>query len=156
RPIEGPDDGRLQGTAGGKDPVCFAGAPFPLLEYADARGHAKEIAVAVTKRAMPPWLPEHGFGDFLGERRLSDEQIDLIHQWVDQGAVEGAPADRPQKPNWPNGWQLGQPDLVVTLPAPYTLPAGGSDVFRNFVFPVPLSSTRYVRGMEFRADNPKV
>jgi tetratricopeptide (TPR) repeat protein len=156
RPIQEPDGGRLQRAAGAKDPVCFAGAPFPLLEYADARDHGKEIAVAVTKRAMPPWLPEHGFGDFLGERRLSDEQIDLIRQWVDQGAVEGTLADRPQLPKWPSGWQLGQPDLVVTLPAPYTLPAGGSDVFRNFVFPVPLSSTRYVRGMEFRADNPKV
>ena len=59
-------------------------------------------------------------------------------------------------PASPDGWQLGTPDLVVTMPESFTLPARGGDVFRNFVFPVPSSPTRYVRAIEFRADNPKV
>ena len=35
-----------------------------------------------------------------------------------------------------DGWRLGTPDMVVTMPLPYALPAGGKDIYRNFVFPV--------------------
>jgi hypothetical protein len=73
-----------------------------------------------------------------------------IRRWVDQGAIEGEAADLPPAPRWPEGWQLGQPDLVVELPDPYTLSADGTDVFRNFVIPIPLRSGRYVRGLEVR------
>jgi tetratricopeptide (TPR) repeat protein len=59
-------------------------------------------------------------------------------------------------PQWSDTWQLGRPDLIVTLPRPYTLRAGGTDVFRTFVIPVPGSGTRFVRGVEFRPGNPKV
>src|SRR5215207_4922648 len=49
---------------GRSDPVCIAGAPFSLIEYADASRHAREVADATRRRVMPPWLPEHGYGDF--------------------------------------------------------------------------------------------
>jgi tetratricopeptide (TPR) repeat protein len=104
---------------------------------------------------MPPWLPEKGDLGFLDERRLREDQVALIQQWVQGGEVEGDAADLPALPEWPAGWQLGQPDLVLTLPQPYTLQAAGTDVFRNFVIPVPGASTRYVRAIEFRAGNPR-
>jgi Flp pilus assembly protein TadD len=141
---------------GRTDPLCIAGAPFSLIEYADASRYARQVAEAVRSRRMPPWLPEHGYGDFANERRLRDDQIEIIQRWVDQGAVEGAPSDKPPTPAWPRGWQLGQPDLVLNMADVYTLPAGEADVFRNFVFQVPLPSTRYVRAIEFRTDNSRV
>jgi tetratricopeptide (TPR) repeat protein len=127
-----------------------------VLDYRDVAPRAKEIASAVHSRVMPPWLPEHGYGDFIAERRLSDDQIALIEQWAGQGAPEGDPSARPPLPALPQGWQLGQPDLVVRAPHAYTVPARGSDVFRNLVIPVPLTATRYVRGIEVRADNPRM
>jgi tetratricopeptide (TPR) repeat protein len=142
--------------SGAGDPLCIAGAPFSVLDYRQVRDYANEIADATESRSMPPWLPEPGFGNFANTRLLKDEQIALIRQWVDQGAPEGNPADKPPIPNWPSGWQLGTPDLVVKMPQPYTVRSGGSDVFRNFVLPVPLSSTRYVRAVEFRADSPRI
>jgi tetratricopeptide (TPR) repeat protein len=138
------------------DQWCIAGAPFSLLEYRDVRAHASQIASATKRRTMPPWLPEPGYGEFANTRRLRDAQVELIQRWVDQGAVEGDPAEKPPLPTWPKGWQLGEPDLVVKMPQPYTLKAGGADVFRNFVIPVGLSSMRYVRAMEFRTDNPRI
>ena len=105
---------------------------------------------------MPPWLPEPGHGEFLNPRRLNDEQIALIQRWVEQGTPEGDPADRPKPPSFPDGWQLGTPDIVLKTTESYTLQPGKGDVFRNFVLPVPRSPTRYVRAIEFRADNPKV
>jgi len=136
--------------------LCVAGAPFALLDYPTVKAHAREIAEATATRAMPPWLPESGAHPFANERRLSDAQIALIQQWLDQGAPEGETTKKAATPMWADGWQLGTPDLIVTMPESFTIPARSGDVFRNFVFPVPSSPTRYVRAIEFRADNPKV
>jgi Tfp pilus assembly protein PilF len=138
------------------DQWCIAGAPFSLIEYRDVRVHASQVASAAGRRTMPPWLPEPGYGEFINTRRLRDDQVEMIQRWIDQGAVEGDPADKPRPPAWPRGWQLGQPDLVVKMPQPYTLQPRGADVFRNFAIPVSLSSTRYVRAIEFRTDNPRI
>lgn len=131
-------------------------APFSLLSYQDARKHAKQIAVVTESRYMPPWLPEPGYGEFAGERRLTDDQIKIIQRWVEQGAVEGAASDLPPPPKFKEGWRLGEPDLVIKLSAPYVLQAGGSDVFRNFVIPVPVTKTRYVRAVEILPGNNKI
>ena len=144
------------GASRGADTICFAGAPFSVLEYAGVRAHAKEIAGATKRRAMPPWLPAEGYGDFSDARRLRDDQIALIQEWAAQGAPEGDPAVRPPLPDLPRGWQLGQPDLVVQAPRPFTVPAGGSDLFRNFTIPAPLAATRFVRAIELRVDNPRM
>lgn len=131
-------------------------APFSLLSYQDARQHAKQIAVVTKGRYMPPWLPEPGYGEFAGERRLTDDQLRIIARWVEQGAAEGAVSDLKPAPKFNDGWQLGQPDLVIKLSAPYALQAGGSDVFRNFVIPVPVTKTRYVRAVEILPGNNKI
>src|SRR5258708_28827707 len=52
--------------------------PFSLLTYDDARKHARQIAAVTRKRYMPPWLPAPGFGNFAGERPLTETQIATI------------------------------------------------------------------------------
>lgn len=132
-------------------------APFSLLTYRDVRPWAAAILRATHARRMPPWKPEPGYGDaFVGARRLDQKQIDLIQQWVDGGAVEGDPADLPPPPAIVPGWRLGQPDLIVRLPDPYLLRAGGSDILRNFVIPAPIREGRYVRAVEFHPGNSRV
>jgi len=131
-------------------------APFSLLTYHEARKHARQIAEVTARRYMPPWPPEPGYGDFADERRLTSEQIGILQQWAAEGAIEGKLADLPEPPRWSEGWQLGQPDLVVEMSQSYTLPAEGKDVYRNFVVPIRVSSTRYVKGVEFRPGNARV
>jgi Flp pilus assembly protein TadD len=131
-------------------------APFSLLEYSDVKGRARQIAEVTRSRYMPPWPPERGKGDFAGERRLSEAQLKALEAWAAVGAPEGDAKDAPPKPKFVEGWQLGQPDLVVTLDRPYTLAASGSDVFRNFVLRVPLDLTRYVRAAEIRPGNKRI
>lgn len=130
--------------------------PFSLFGYGDVRKRAKEIAEVTSNRAMPPWLPEAGFGEFLGERRLSADQIEIIREWISNGAVEGAATDLPPIPKWAEGWQLGQPDLVLQMSPPYTLGPEGKDLYRNFVIPVPSAERRYVQAVEFRPSNRSV
>src|SRR4051812_2452208 len=130
-------------------------APFSLLSYAPARQHASQIALATRRGFMPPWRAEPVPGGFAGQQHLSASEIDLFERWAAGGAVEGDAADLPPVPSWHEGWQLGKPDLVVTPPA-YTLQAEGTDVFRVFVIPLPVTGVRFVRGLEFQPGNPKV
>ncbi len=130
--------------------------PFSLLEFQEVKRRARQIATVVESRYMPPWLPEPGYGEFAGERRLNDAQIGTIRQWVEQGMIEGEAVDLPPTPKFNEGWQLGQPDLIIKMPQPYTLPAGTTDVFRNFVIPIPITKTQYVKAVELLPGNKKI
>lgn len=130
--------------------------PFPLVTYADVRQRARLIAAVTASRIMPPWKPDAGYGEFVGARALSPAQIQLIQQWVEQGAPEGDARDLPPTPVWPTNWQLGEPDLVVEMSEPYQLSASGPDLLRTFVIPIPVSRRRFVRGLEFRAGSTPV
>jgi len=130
-------------------------APFSLLSYQDVKKRAGQIVTVTKSRYMPPWLPDAG-PKFADERRLSDAQIGLIARWVEQGAAQGDPADLPPPPKFTPGWQLGEPDLVLTLAKPYTLEASGPDVYRNFIFTIPDGGTRYVRALEVRPGNNRI
>src|SRR5258706_1030433 len=124
-------------------------APFELISFEQVKKHATQMAKVTQSRFMPPWLPEKGHGEFADERRLSDEQIEVISQWVKQGCIEGK-ADGAGPPRWVEGWQLGKPDLVAQMPASYTLAAEGKDVYRNFVVPLEVNEPRWVKAVEFR------
>lgn len=129
--------------------------PFNLLTYDDVKRHATQIADVTRRRVMPPWKPSAA-GDFQDNRRLSDAELLTLQQWVANGAVEGDRADLPAAPSWSAGWQLGAPDLVVTMPDEYVVRADGADLFRSFVIAIPVSRTRFVRAIEFRPGNPRV
>jgi tetratricopeptide (TPR) repeat protein len=129
-------------------------APFPLLTYDDARKYAPQISAAVSSRAMPPWLPEHGFGDFANETRLTDQEIGAIVEWAKNGAPQGPAPQTPPPPNFTEGWQLGPPDVVLDATRAYSVPKTGPDIFWNFVFSPQLATRRYVRAIEVRPGIP--
>ncbi len=131
-------------------------APFSLLSYASARSHATQIALVTKNRVMPPWKADPSAHKFIGLDPLTNAEIEIFQRWVADGAREGNRRDLPDAPTPTGGWQLGNPDLVLTMPAPYSLAAGGADVSRVFVLPIPVDRLRYVRGIEFRANNPRV
>lgn len=125
-------------------------APFPLLTYDDVKKHATQIEEVTQARIMPPWLPAPQPLKFADVARLSDEQIATIKKWVDEGAPDGNAADLPPQPKFVEGWQLGQPDLVLKARKPFLLPANGSDMYWNFIFPLPIDRTRWMKAIEIR------
>jgi tetratricopeptide (TPR) repeat protein len=131
-------------------------APFSLLTYSDAKQRAGLISAVTSSHVMPPWQPESAEGEFSGERRLEPAEIDTLRRWVEDGLQEGKPEERPAVPTFSDGWQLGIPDIIVSMPVPFSVPADGRDVFRNFVLPIPLNARRYVRALEFRPGNARV
>lgn len=130
-------------------------APFSLLTYADARLRARLMTVVTERRIMPPWQPLREGPPLKGARHLDERALRVLRQWVADGTPEGNPSDLPAAPPEAPEWQLGTPDLIVSMPEPFDLPGGGADSFRNFVLPVKVAGTRYVQAIEFRPGNPR-
>jgi predicted CXXCH cytochrome family protein len=129
------------------------GAPFSLLTYEDAKQWSGQILEVTQNRYMPPWLPAPGKGDFIGERRLSDAELEAIRAWV--GA--GAPASGEATPTPPEQteWPLGKPDAVLMLTEPVALAGNGQDVFTNLVVPFTGNATRRLRAIQIRPSDPQ-
>src|SRR5688572_9103875 len=86
--------------------------PFSLLNYQDASKRAEFLVDVTASRRMPPWKAEQSYGQFHDSRLLSEAEIALVAEWAKAGAHEGGANDLPPAPKFPEGWQLGEPDIV--------------------------------------------
>lgn len=139
--------------------VCHregAVGPFPLETYANVRQRATLIRQVVTERQMPPWLPVPQHARFADDRSLSDREMALIERWVEAGVPEGDPDDLPPLPKRREGWALGPPDLVLTMPDVYELHADGQDMYMHFLLPSPLSADVMISAIDFRPGNARI
>src|ERR1043165_8174210 len=133
-------------------------APMPLITYQDPRPDARAIRDKVVSRAMPPWFADPHFGSFANDARLSQKEIDTIASWVDAGAPQGDAKEMPKPPEFTDGWQLGEPDLVVELPE-VQIPAAmekGGDYFPTPNLKLDLAEDRWIRALEIRPGNKEV
>lgn len=128
--------------------------PFSLLTFDDASKRAKQLAAVTASGFMPPWKADGHPDEFVAQPRLTADEVALLARWATAPA-EGS-GSAPVPPAFSDGWHLGTPDLIVTLPSGYTLPAEPSDVFRIFAVPLRVTGTRYVRGIEFHPGNARV
>ncbi len=119
-------------------------APFPLRSYAELFAMRGAVKAAVQSRLMPPWMPARDCTEYSHDGSLSDEQIALISRWVDEGAVEGAPAEAPALSGSAEGG-LSRVDLKLTMPVDYT-PTQSPDEYRCFILDWPETQVRYVTG----------
>lgn len=130
-------------------------APFSLMTYRQAVNWSQDIKTFTQNRVMPPWKPAEGPA-FHNERKMSDADIATLAKWVDSGTPKGDPDDAPPPKTFPDGWMLGTPDLVLTLPEEFTLGPTGRDLFRCFVLPTNLPEDKYITAVEVRPNNPRV
>jgi len=129
--------------------------PFPLVTYRQALNWASDIKEYTQSRKMPPWKPVAG-PKFQNERKLSDREIAALAAWVDGGVPPGDVKDAPPPKKFAAGWELGAPDLVLTLPDEFQLGPSGSDLYRFFVLRTNLPEDRYVEAVEVRPGNRRV
>ncbi len=131
-------------------------APFSLLTYTDARRWAPMIAQVTGAHIMPPWKAAPGFGDFADARVLSDRQIATLKSWAEGGAPEGDVKDKPKLPEFPSGWQLGKPDMLIEMPVAFNVPAEGRDIQQCFSVPLDLKEDLHIAAVEVRPGNRRV
>ena len=138
-------------------------APMSLITYQESRPWARSIKDRVSARQMPPWHIDRSVGvqKFKNDISLSDEQVDTIVKWVDQGALQGDPKDMPAaKPLLTdNQWQaakdgFGPPDLVIKSEE-QTMAAVHQDEWWRPMNDIPITEPRWVRMVEIRPSNLK-
>lgn len=137
-------------------------APVSFMDYRDVLKEAQSIKAKVESRVMPPWHIDTSVGiqDFKNDRGLSDEEIDTIVGWVDNGAPMGDPADMPPPRAFPDptAWQLakefGKPDLLVKS-EPYTLAAETQDKWFRPVVDAGVTEPRWVKAVEIKPSYPE-
>ena len=137
--------------------------PMSLITFEDVRPWARSMKERVSTRQMPPWHIDKGVGvqKFKNDMSLTDQQIDTIVSWVDQGAPQGNPKDMPApKPLvTTNEWKgqrdgYGPPDLIVSSEE-YTMPAVHQDSWWRSENNIPITEPRWVKMVEIRPTNLK-
>lgn len=131
-------------------------APFPLADYEQTAKRAGQIVRVTQDRIMPPWIPSPVHDKFVGERWLTDRELELFQTWEQTGRTRGDDADLPPVPKFAEGWQLGEPDLIVKMPEPFAVPADGPDLLQNFVIPIDIPEDKLVAAVEFHPGNKRV
>ncbi len=130
--------------------------PFSLTNYEETKAKLQTVRYAVDNDIMPPWKPASGYGNFVGERRLTPIEKQTILNWIDAGAPEGDKSKMPNLPKFPTGSQLGTPDLVLQVPVKWKVNGNLQDVYRNFVIPTGLLEDKNIAAIEVRPGNTKV
>lgn len=133
--------------------------PMPLLSYDDASSWADMIREVVTDRRMPPWHADPKFGKFHNDRSLPKETCDQLLAWIDQGCPRGDDKDLPEPKKYPEGWFIGKPDVVFSMPREYTVPAKATPKgirYQYFVVPTNFEEDMWVQAAEARPGNRAV
>ncbi|MBX2875648.1 MAG: T9SS type A sorting domain-containing protein [Saprospiraceae bacterium] len=130
-------------------------APFSLTNYEQVAAWGATIRYVTEIQYMPPWKPDRTYSKFVGEKGLTEAEIQLIADWVDAGTPQGDPALAPPLPNFPSGSQLGTPDLVLEMAEDYFIEGNNQDDYRVFVLPTGLTEDREIAAIEFRPGNTR-
>jgi hypothetical protein len=129
--------------------------PFAMTSYEMVKGFAPMIREAIRTDRMPPYQADPHVGAFTKDMNLSiAEQKTLVH-WIEAGAPRGTGSD-PLKINAKPApeWELGEPDLVLTLPA-FAIPASGIVDYQNPTIRNPLTKGKWLRASTIKVGDRK-
>jgi peroxiredoxin len=133
--------------------------PMALESYADVLDWSETIREVVEERRMPPWHADPRYGKFANDRSLSAEERRTLLAWIDQGLAKGDDRDLPPPPTFPKDWGIGKPDLVVTMPKAFDVPARkpkGGIPYQYFTVDPGFKEDRWVVRAEARPGAPEV
>ncbi|MEQ1892758.1 MAG: redoxin domain-containing protein [Planctomycetota bacterium] len=125
-------------------------APFALETYAQAKGRRVMMRDVVEAAIMPPWFAAGDGARWKNDRRLSSEAKATLLAWIDAGTPEGDPAETPCAYVYPDGWRIGEPDIVFEMTAPYTVPAEGLVAQRYFEVGPEVPEDLWIQRLEVR------
>jgi peroxiredoxin len=132
--------------------------PMPLISYEDALGWSAMIQEVVSEKRMPPWHADPKHGTFANDRSLSDKERATLLSWIDQSCPKGDEKDMPKAPTFADGWRIGKPDAVLTIPTELTIPAKADNgiKYQYIVVPTNFEEDRWVKAAEAKPGNRAV
>ena len=122
--------------------------PWAMTSYEKVFGFAPMIREVIRTKRMPPWHADPHYGNFIGERSISNDDAKTLVHWIEAGAPRGSGADplASLDKSWPE-WTLGKPDLIVAVPA-YHVPATGVVQYQYPYAANPLGRDVWIRAIE--------
>lgn len=130
--------------------------PFAMSSYSEVVGWSETIREVVEQGRMPPWHANPEFGRFTNDRRLPDDEKRTLLSWIDDGAPGGDPRDLPPPVEYTDGWQIPQPDVVLTMPKPFLVPAKGVVEYQYFTLDQTFGEDKWIQAAEARPGNRAV
>ena len=123
-------------------------ASFPLLTYEQTYLARWKIRQGVLARHMPPWAAVPGYGEFANDNALTQREIDFLVSWAEsygprnngevyRGSTVQAPAKPVQARSDFERWELGNPDVLLPIPA-------------SRIVDPKLKADRWLRGLEYK------
>jgi hypothetical protein len=125
-------------------------APMSLVTYDQVRLYAPVIAKYVKARRMPPWFADPQFGHFANDPTLTPQEIATLIAWANANAPEGNPHDAPPAPKWTEGWNIPQPDRIITMQKPVALPAAGDVEYTYEIVATTFTKDEWIQMSEIR------
>lgn len=127
--------------------------PMPLTNFDEVSAWGSMIEYVTSIKYMPPWPADRNFSSFLGETALTDEEIQTLSDWVTAGMPQGDPDAEPALPVFPEGSQVGEPDLVLHFAEPYVHEGDLTDQYQIIVLPTGLTEDKMIKTIEMRPGN---
>jgi hypothetical protein len=124
--------------------------PMALVTYEQAKWNAKAIVKQTQTKRMPPWFADPCCGHFVDDPSLTQNQIATLVAWAEQGAPPGNPHDAPPPLALAEGWNIAQPDVVVTMPKPVAIPPEGDVDYTYEIVPTNFNEDKWVQMSEIR------
>lgn len=130
--------------------------PFNLITYEDVSNKADFIVYVTRSRYMPPWQADPTYQTYMNERRLTDDEIATIQQWVMQGKKAGDPKSA-KKIEIPGGpYPERKPDFSFPMQKPFIVSDESKDDYRFFNIPTNLPEDTYLEAIEFVPGNKRL
>ena len=139
--------------------------PFSLQRYEDVASRAKFIGFVTQTRYMPPFKADNSFQHYKNENILSQDEIQLIQDWIAGGVIEGKKTTKRSKEiyldihkNDPNFSQTALPrtDLSVGMRKPFVIEELSTEEFRFFHIPLQNKESKYIQSIRFVPGNKKL
>ncbi len=130
--------------------------PMPFTTYEEVANQAAFISYVTSTGYMPPWTPDVEYASLRGERFLTEDQIQVLADWYEAGMPEGDSALNPGLPDFPEGSQIGEPDLVVSMPEPYVHGGDMTEQYQVFVLETGVEEETEIGAVEIRTGNSAI
>jgi len=130
--------------------------PWAMTNHAMIQGFSPMIRETILTKRMPPWHADPEIGEFLHDLSLSVDEARQLVSWIDAGAPRGEGEDKLMSVvEQAEQWELGEPDLVVTLPK-FDIPATGTLDYQFFEVKNPLDRDVWVRAIQIAPGDRQV
>jgi hypothetical protein len=126
------------------------------MNYRQAVTWSATIQEVVRDGRMPPWHANPKYGRFANDPGLTKQERQRIDHWIQAGTPEGDPADLPPQAVFSDGWSIPNPNLVVSMPQAFTVPADGVVDYHVVEVDPGFQEDKWIQTAEIRPGNRKV